>query len=190
MPLKYRSDPIFGFTYRAPGRALELGNKIHVSEAYDVKINSGTTPNKISYDCIWDTGATGSVITKKVVDELGLQPSGKVTVEVVGPSETDCEYEADTYLVNLYLPPHVVIVARVSEGHVGGCDVLLGMDVIGLGDFAVTNHNKKTTWSFRLPSCYEIDFVKEIEDYNRRYSPDQARKDRNKRKAEKHKYRK
>lgn len=60
------------------------------------------------------------------------------------------------------------------------------MDVIGLGDFAVTNHNQKTTWTFRLPSCDEIDFVKEIEEYNKKFkSTKQRREERNKRKAEK-----
>ncbi len=27
---------------------------------------------------IWDTGATGSVITEKVVNELGLKPTGQI----------------------------------------------------------------------------------------------------------------
>jgi len=104
-------------------------------------------------------------------------------MHVVGPSDTDIKHDTNTYLVNLYLPPHVVINARVLEGSIKGGDVLVGMDVISLGDFAITNHNNKTTWSFRLPSCYEIDFVKEIEVYNKKFkSPEQRRKERNKRK--------
>jgi len=34
------------------------------------------------------------------------------------------------------------------------------MDVISLGDFAVTNFNGKTMFSFRTPSMAEIDFTK------------------------------
>jgi uncharacterized protein YchJ len=42
-----------------------------------------------------------------------------------------------------------------------GIDVLIGMDILGLGDFAVTHHQGKTTFSFRVPSRHEIDFVAE-----------------------------
>lgn len=182
-PSRYKDKKIFGFTFRASGRSSVLSNAIEISEAVDLSIQS--EPSKMTYQCIWDTGATGTVISKKVIDELGLQPSGKVTVNVVGPSDSDREYETNTYLVNLYLPPSVAISTRVSEGSIKGCDILIGMDVIGLGDFAVTNHNGKTTWTFRLPSCDEIDFVKEIEAHNKKFKTDeQKRRDRNKRKAE------
>jgi hypothetical protein len=30
-----------------------------------------------------------------------------------------------------------------------------------MGDFSITNYNNKTTMSFRTPSLYEIDYVKE-----------------------------
>jgi uncharacterized protein YecA (UPF0149 family) len=34
------------------------------------------------------------------------------------------------------------------------------MDIIGMGDFAVTNKDRKTTFSYRWPSGERIDFVK------------------------------
>jgi len=37
---------------------------------------------------------------------------------------------------------------------------LIGMDVITLGDFSITNHNGITCMSFRVPSSHEIDYVK------------------------------
>ena len=40
-----------------------------------------------------------------------------------------------------------------------GTDVLIGMDVINNGDFAVSNHGGVTKFSFRLPSQGHIDFV-------------------------------
>lgn len=36
--------------------------------------------------------------------------------------------------------------------------VLIGMDLITLGDFAVTNKNGQTCFSFRYPSSEWIDF--------------------------------
>jgi hypothetical protein len=181
----FQPVPIHSFTTKAPQKVNVLQNEIQVSEAFDNSIES-PQPIKKPYVCIWDTGATLTVISKNVIDGLGLQPSGKVNLHVVGSSDSPTEYETNTYLVNLYLPNNVVITAKAAESSAAGCDVLIGMDVISLGDFAVTNHNQKTTWTFRLPSCDEIDFVKEIEEYNKKFkSPEQRRKERNKRKAEK-----
>ena len=47
-------------------------------------------------------------------------------------------------------------------------DVLIGMDIISLGDFAITNVGGKTTFSFRFPSIAEIDFVKDSQNTNGR----------------------
>ena len=40
------------------------------------------------------------------------------------------------------------------------------MDIISLGDFVVTNTNTKTTFSFRIPSVQEIDFIPETQENN------------------------
>lgn len=49
-----------------------------------------------------------------------------------------------------------VIVACADLGI--NIDLLIGMDIISLGDFAITNVNGKTIFSFRLPSVSIIDF--------------------------------
>lgn len=105
---------------------------------------------------IWDTGATSSVITRKVVEALGLKPVSIAKAHT--PSGEDVAY---CYYIDLFLPNRVVIRnLLVMELEPAGCDILIGMDVIGQGDFAVTNYQGKTTFSFRLPSCGVIDFVK------------------------------
>jgi hypothetical protein len=45
---------------------------------------------------------------------------------------------------------------------IGNFDVLIGMDIITLGDFAVTNPEDKTKLSYQMPSTHDIDFVEEI----------------------------
>jgi uncharacterized protein YecA (UPF0149 family) len=42
-----------------------------------------------------------------------------------------------------------------------GIDVLIGMDIITLGDFSVTNFQGNTCMSFRVPSLHQIDYVEE-----------------------------
>jgi hypothetical protein len=167
-----------------------LQSPVQVSEAFDPR-SGNPRPLAQPYIATWDTGATNTVITSKVVTELGLKPSGKVKVRGVGPAGTLLEHDSDTYLVNILLPNNVAVMGvRVSENAVEGCDVLIGMDVITEGDLAITNHNGKTTFSFRMPPCDEIDFVAEIEEHNRRVgggkpvlTPEDQRKLRNKQKA-------
>ena len=45
----------------------------------------------------------------------------------------------------------------------GEADVLVGMDIINTGDFAVTNLGGITKFSFRFPSLEHIDFVEQEE---------------------------
>jgi predicted aspartyl protease len=109
-------------------------------------------------DCkgVWDTGATGSAISQAVVDDLGLQPIGLTQV-----STANGEATKPVYMVAILLPNHVNVDTRVTLAALMGCDVLIGMDVIGLGDFSVTNVNGRTTVSFRVPSCEVIDYVEQ-----------------------------
>jgi hypothetical protein len=66
------------------------------------------------------------------------------------------------FLVDIGLPNGVrASNIRVTDGDIFGCDVLIGMDIIGAGDFSITNVNGITVMSFRLPSIKEIDYVEE-----------------------------
>lgn len=115
---------------------------------------------------IWDTGASGSVVTQRVVDELKIQPVGMVKVHTASGQET-----SPVYLVDFALPNGVVLQGlRVTLGKLAGADALIGMDVIVMGDFSITNMHGKTIMSFRVPSCTEIDYVKEYQDAARENS--------------------
>lgn len=46
-----------------------------------------------------------------------------------------------------------------SEIGTQNIDLLIGMDIIGLGDFAVTNLGGNTVFTFRVPSVEKIDFA-------------------------------
>ena len=132
-----------------------LISNVYVSETY----NTPNRPKNLiikNYTAIWDTGATHSVITKKVVMECKLWPSGMTRVSHAGGEST-----SNTYFVNIYLPNRVEVCGvRVTEGVlIGSVDVLIGMDIISKGDFAVTNKDKITAFSFRIPSMQRIDFA-------------------------------
>lgn len=165
--MRFRQHPTFGFTTKASGIVRELKNDIYISEIHD-PATGPPEPIKKPYQAIWDTGATNTCITPRVVQELGLQPSGRAVVQVVGSGAAATAHEVATYLVNIFLPNNVEIIAvKVSENMLHGADVLLGMDIIAHGDFAITNYDGKTWWTFRVPSNEPIDFVEEIREHNR-----------------------
>ena len=63
------------------------------------------------------------------------------------------------------MPGKVIIqgvIASEVDALTSGCDALIGMDIITLGDFSITNHKGVTCMSFRLPSSHEIDYVKNL----------------------------
>ena len=108
----------------------------------------------ISFKALWDTGATHSSIAQKVVDACGL------VAESVQPKAHHAYGVAENvpvFLVNIRLLNNVGFSGiRVSRGQFLGADVLIGMDIIGSGDFAVTNRNGRTKFSFRVPSQADI----------------------------------
>lgn len=144
------------FTTEHNGIANVLKSLVNISLGFDPKATS-VRPSPKEYTAIWDTGATNSVITKKVVQECGLKPISMVQVNHAGGTTVQ-----PVYLVNIYLPNKVVFYhVRATEGDIKGSDVLVGMDIINKGDFVVTNKDGETVFSFRCPSIERIDFVKQ-----------------------------
>ncbi|MGA2544306.1 MAG: SEC-C metal-binding domain-containing protein [Verrucomicrobiota bacterium] len=141
------------FTINAPGILRVLATPVQVGPAFDPDISKppfGPTP----YKGIWDTGATGSVIMQRVVEELGLKPFGMT--KVVG---VNGEHVTETYYVSIGLPNGVGFSSvKVTKGNILSADVLIGMDIISHGDFALTHFAEKTCFSFRIPSMGRIDF--------------------------------
>ena len=113
----------------------------------------------IQFDALWDTGATASVISSEVANRLGLSPISQcLAYHAQGQSIVN------VYLVNFVLPNKILVKdIRVTEGNLNGFGVLIGMDIINLGDFALTHRDNKTVFSFQIPSTHEYDFVKQIE---------------------------
>ena len=147
------------FTVTADGGRLDrIITDIGVSFYYDSAIHSGLRPKIHSTKALWDTGATNSVVSKATALALGLVPSSMARM-----AHANGVSDVNGYLVNFYLPNHVEVKAvRVLEMEdKDEFGVLIGMDVIGFGDFAITNVNGITKVSFRIPSIAEIDYVME-----------------------------
>ena len=134
-----------------------LQTTCHLSVAHDP--TTGTAPPLVfPFAGIWDTGASASAISQRVVDACGLAQIGMTQVQTA-----DGLVDAETYLINIFLPNQVGFKhVQVTKANLGQHnDMLIGMDIISAGDFAITNKNGNTVFTFRVPSEVCFDFVKE-----------------------------
>ena len=64
--------------------------------------------------------------------------------------------KSQAYEINIYLPSEITIheltVVSSNPGDVWW-DVLLGMDIIGTGDFSITNRDGNTEFTFSVPTA-------------------------------------
>ena len=142
-------DEHSAFTSSYKGISLALKNKTSI--IYDGR--------SCECEAQWDTGASGTCISNAIASKLGLVATGKKNIATPAGRTT-----VNTYLVSILLPNHVLISdIEVCDSHIGdqGIDMLVGMDIISKGDFAVSNHNGQTSFSFRLPSVKRTDYVLE-----------------------------
>ncbi len=122
---------------------------------------AATNPNlSIRVEGLLDTGATGSGIHPRLVDELGLERKGQrviatangeiVAAEVmhrigfIAGDYTDPDFLPDQHLP--YIFDRSIIAFELQQGF--GYAILIGMDVIGQCDLAV---QRDGTASLRLP---------------------------------------
>ena len=115
----------------------------------DVGLVLGTTEDStrvVKSRALWDTGAVTSVIDKSLVEKLDLVPfdSGRAYT-------AQGFYESSMYLLDVLLPNNIIVKGlRVGDGEFQGFDMLIGMDVISLGDFHLTNDGN-TVFKFVIP---------------------------------------
>ena len=121
-----------------------------------IKYNDKT----LTVDALWDTGATNTCIAESLIQKLALKSTGKVNMYT--PSGVAIK---DTYLADIILPNNVEVpdlkltAADLDEQGIG---LLVGMDIINRGDFAVSNFKGQTVFSFRIPSEQKTSYVKDI----------------------------
>lgn len=153
-----RDIPVYAFTTASPVTLFELTNECEVNGSWDPDNPNDWEPRRETFTALWDTGATNSVISQVVVDACGLLPIGFTEVFHV-----DGSYTSEVYLVNITLPSDITLSnLSVAKADIPMADILVGMDIISQGDFAITNRNGGTKFTFRTPSIEDIDFAADL----------------------------
>ena len=161
----YKS-PHFAFKVSYPNLARELSTV--------VTIENLITHKSIEVKGIWDTGATNSVISKKVFALLNLFPIDTAVVSGVN----SLNHTAIVTIAHLLLPNKVKIEnVRFTVDELANTEVLIGMDIISKGDFSISNANNQTVFSFALPSFENptdlLDKANKVNERNKKHFPPQ-----------------
>ena len=131
----------FAFKSEYPSLSLRL---ITEAEIYDVSLSQKT----IKVRALWDTGAMLSSITPEIAQSLNLVPFNRVKVNGINNTSM-----ADMVKISIKLPN----LFEVKNSNVTVCnlvkdvDLLIGMDIILLGDFSISNGEGKTLFTFAIP---------------------------------------
>ena len=115
--------------------------------------NTSDTPKFFhTTKAMWDTGATNTLISPKIIQTLKLKPFGKSSI-----SSANGVIEANSYLIHVGLPSGSIITNILAlENDNEDYEIVIGMDIITQGDFAFSNKDEHSTFSFRIPSSEEI----------------------------------
>ncbi|MDP8239758.1 MAG: hypothetical protein P9X24_11770 [Candidatus Hatepunaea meridiana] len=99
----------FSFTTKYPTIVRELHSDVYVSKAFDPEKTKSALEFK-KYIALWDTGATNSSISSRVVNELKLDEVSKVNVYTGGGLIV-----SGVYFINIRLPNQVEFPYLVSD---------------------------------------------------------------------------
>lgn len=146
-PIAFTAD------FKAPLR--QIITDAEISAPYHPGVTPGKQPPFVPIKTLWDTGATGCSITQPLAEQLNLPQVDEVLVK-----HADGQTLKKVYLLNLKLLGGLIIPGLFAAEFVSEqFHMLLGMEVIRLGDFAISHAPGITTVSFVIPSQQRIDFA-------------------------------
>jgi predicted aspartyl protease len=148
------------FAKEYPALALDLNTDVEVFPV------SSTIPHQgIVVYAIWDTGASQTVITHRLMTKLNLVPIETKLVYGINSKQT-----VDVVAISIKLPNSLLI----PDVRVFVCDIpspidmLIGMDIIQQGDFHISNTGSRTLFSFVVPPLPEqVDLVQKAKELNK-----------------------
>ena len=106
----------------------------------------------VNTTAIWDTGANHSVLSPKIVKELGLRSIDTAPIHGIN----NMSRESDIVVASIRFTDDLVLTnRRFSVINIPGTEVLIGMDIIKMGNFVINNSKGKTLFSFVIPPLEE-----------------------------------
>lgn len=150
-----------------------------ITEAFDVKkrqiildcqVSIPSTPLDpnpplLNIKAIVDTGCTVTSVSRNIIDQLAIPAPCGTSHSFDGASG---EGTCTPYIIDLYLPKGITVKGmRVDCLDNMKPDMLLGMDILLLGDISISTGGGKGKFSFQVPATHSTDFEDEINKYKK-----------------------
>lgn len=133
---------------------------------------SNKNVQKYILNALWDTGATGSCIKPEIAQRIGLDKNTISMTQIKGVNSAS--KIAKVYRSGaMFLPNGFRVDGHdFAEADIASpADVILGMDLITMGDFSISNYGGKTVFCFSMPPHEEIIDLCRKNDITNSYSP-------------------
>lgn len=140
--MNYKLAKTFTKVLGKDARQLLIGCEI--SKNYDP--SKDAAPERFAFEAMWDTGSQLCLISQSVINKCGLKPIG----HSLNRTASDVE-KTPVYNIAVFLPSGVCILSANATRLTRGPDVIIGMNIIRLGDLIITNRNGVTKFSFQFP---------------------------------------
>jgi hypothetical protein len=148
------------FTLRAGGLLASIRTPISIRQSIQFCQTFNLKSEKADVTALWDTGASISSISQGLAVRLGLSKVDRCQISGFGGYHVANIDLIDVLLPNQVLIPNVRVAEFIDNGKF---DVIVGMDIITLGDFSITNHGNISVVSFRMPPGEKhTDYVTEV----------------------------
>jgi predicted aspartyl protease len=152
-------------TLRAPGIARSIVIPVVASQSKTLCQKFGLERTDADVLALIDTGATDTSISNKLASSLGLEVIAQCHVDAAGGRHRANVYSIDVLLRNMV--NFTTIRAAEFIKTIQIFDIIIGMDILTMGDLAITNNNHRTVLSFRVPpDTKHIDFVSAANEEN------------------------
>ena len=129
------------------GRIQAILSDAYVFEAVDLD-NEEPTNHYFTSCAAWDTGAEITIISPRVVKSLNIKPVAQTKVMGIGGEEKVEVFKIHVGLPNGFIYEDLIVYCSDIDDY----DILIGMDIISLSDFFLTNVNGNNKFCFRLPA--------------------------------------
>ncbi|MFZ2635541.1 MAG: retropepsin-like aspartic protease [Rectinemataceae bacterium] len=144
-------------TLHSRGRLRDIITEVDVGLSESLAIVFGQPFSVTHIKALWDTGASTTSVSTEFANRVGLQAIDFTKIHGAGGV-----HDSRIFKIDLIIPGTQVRINDIeaTEFVGNGFDMLIGMDIITLGDFSITNAGQQTMFSFRIPSdAFHIDYV-------------------------------
>ena len=145
----------FAYTARFPIYRDRIASMVYFSAS-----RAGALP--VPFRCMWDTGTSLTLVSTRVADALGLEVSDETVTlrSALGGVSTAQKRVAYLHIVLGAIPLRLKVGVVSSPCSDSDIDVMIGMDLISQGSFAISYDGGQLMFSFCYPPApMPLDFT-------------------------------